>query len=115
MHDRGLPLIPEQLLKLVPALRRATGPARGTPLRPAAADGYARIEDQVARTADLVLKVHRLLERAEGLEAQPERTARMARLSAVVEHGQGALRRAAEQAESTSAARERVPQPRWRG
>ena len=112
MHTRGLPLSPEQLLSLVPALRRATGPAARSPVRPAAPDGYTRIEDQVARTADLVLKVHRLLERAQGLEAQPERAARMARLSAVLEHGQGALRRAVESAETAG---DSVPRPREQG
>ena len=99
-------------MKLVPALRRAAGPARRTPLRAVAPDGYASVEAQVARTADLVLKVHRLLERAQGLEAQPERTARMARLSAVLEHGQVALRRAVEQS-GTGA--DSVPRPRAQG
>ena len=74
------------------ALARAgAAPARPVPTP----DGYARVEDEVARTADLVLKVHRLLERARGLEAEPDRAARMARLAWVVEHGQVALRRAA--------------------
>lgn len=72
-------------------------------------DRYAEVEVQVARTADLVLKVARLLERAEGLERAPERTARMARLAWVVQHGQVALRRAAGPGLSP------VPQPRAQG
>ena len=95
VHNQALSLIPEHLLSLVPARRSTTRPSA----RP---DGLTGLEDEVARTADLVLKVHRLLERAEVLEAQPERTARMARLSAVVEHGQVALRRAAGAAVDTA-------------
>lgn len=53
------------------------------------------VEDEVARTADLVLKVHRLLERAEGLDREPDRTVRIARLAWALRHGQDALRRAA--------------------
>ena len=87
-----------------PRVRTASAgpPAR---LAPAPPDGYAAVEVEVARTADLVLKVHRLLEQAEGLEQAPERTARIARLAWVVEHGQLALFRAAAEA---------VPQPRTR-
>ena len=71
---------------------------RPAPVHPSPAlppDAFDRVEDEVARTADLVLKSHRLLERAEGRDAQPDRAARMARLAWVLEHGQVALRRAA--------------------
>ena len=70
-------------------------------------DGYLAVEVEVARTADLVLKVARLLERSQGREQAPERTARIARMSWVVEHGQVALQRAAD-----DAAGDAVPQPR---
>lgn len=59
------------------------------------AGGYDPVEDEVARTADLVLKVHRLLERAEGLDREPDRSVRIERLTWAVRHGQDALRRAA--------------------
>ena len=78
----------------------SAGPAPGP-------DGYLQVEVEVARTADLVLKVARLLERAEAREQAPARTARMARLSWVVEHGQVALQRAADRASGDV-----VPQPR---
>ena len=112
MHDRGLPLNPEPLLNLPFASPRARTAAAGSPPprpAPVAPDDYAAVEVEVARTADLVLKVHRLLEQAEGLEQAPERAARIARLAWVVEHGRVALRRAA-----AEPAGDAVPQPRLR-
>ena len=77
----------------------AAGPSpqrpSGGPLPVPTAGSYDPVEDEVARTADLVLKVHRLLERAEGLDREPDRSVRIERLTWAVRHGQDALRRAA--------------------
>jgi len=111
-------------LSLVPAVPGTPGPARGTPVAAAGAPagapalrpgGDAGLELQVARTADLVLKLHRLLERAQRREVEPERAARMARLARVVEQGQVALRRAAEHRPDAAAADAAAPGPRDQG
>lgn len=95
---------------------RTFGPGPGTPLAAAPRPGgVVGTELQVARTADLVLKVHRLLERAQQREAEPERAARMARLAWVVEHGQVALRRAAEHRADAPPGDVAVPGPRDQG
>ena len=88
-------------------LSRGGSPRADAPAR----DSYTQVEHDVARTADLVLKVHRLLEQAGARESEPSRDLRIARLTWVVERGRAAL----VDATGGDAAVVALPSPRGRG
>ncbi len=77
-----------------PARRRVL---RRTPQTTPTEVRLAQMELQVARLADLMLKVDRLLLRARARDQDPGRGERMARMTWVLEHGRAAVLRVADE------------------